>query len=143
MYLYCSQDQGALNTNWGCSVYVDVCAKGVDTSTGATGTVPVNPPSNPLSNPLLRGVQSEKYPPNQKVITVIIENNSAFNNTFELYDNVCKLSATDKFIAAHKTATLFICVADTGYGSFKARQKGNQIWNNFDLVKNRESRSLN
>jgi hypothetical protein len=28
MYLYCSQDQGALNTNWGCSVYVDVCAKG-------------------------------------------------------------------------------------------------------------------
>jgi hypothetical protein len=27
MYLYCSQDQGALNTYWGCSVYVDVCGK--------------------------------------------------------------------------------------------------------------------
>jgi hypothetical protein len=28
MYLYCSMDQGALNfIHWGCSVWVDVCAK--------------------------------------------------------------------------------------------------------------------
>jgi hypothetical protein len=27
MYMYCSQDQGALNTNFGCTVAVDVCVK--------------------------------------------------------------------------------------------------------------------
>jgi len=76
-------------------------------------------------------------------ITITVVNSSAFANTYELYDNVCKAAKSDLPLAAHGTSPLTICAADSGYGSFKSRIKGNQTWNNFDLVKSGETKTLN
>jgi hypothetical protein len=137
MYLYCSQDSGALNLHWGCSVYVDVCAKPKNWHEEEGVSIPPvslpqpPPPSNPI----------KVY-----VIKVYVENNSAFLNSFEFYDNVCKRAVRTIALRPHDKTFIIICgsgATTTGYGSFKARQVGNSIWNNFDLVSDGESRSLN
>ena len=83
--------------------------------------------------------------PQQQRINVSVENASAVDKTYELYDNVCNAPMTLQ-LNAHQTSTLSICstgAVGDGFGSLKARQKGTTIWNNFDLVRNGQQIILN
>lgn len=76
-------------------------------------------------------------------IPVLVENNGAFDNIYEILDTNCGTQSSLP-VKAHATVTIYICVGNNSvYASFKARQKGNTVWNNFDLVGAGEKRSLN
>jgi len=66
--------------------------------------------------------------------TITLRNAGSFDNTYELFDNVCNQALPDRVIQAHKTSALSLCTSPQGYGSFKSRIKGNTTWNNHDLL---------
>ena len=79
-------------------------------------------------------------------INVIVTNDSAFDNAYELFDNVCNQALAQLSLKAHGQATLAICstgALSDGYGSFRSRKTDSNAWNNFDLIRNGEKRSLN
>ena len=69
-----------------------------------------------------------------KRVTITLRNAGSFDNTYELFDNVCKQALPDRVIQAHQTSALSLCTSPQGYGSFKSRIKGNTTWNNHDLL---------
>lgn len=81
-------------------------------------------------------------------IKCVVTNDAAFDNTYELFDNVSNAPVPQSplVVTAHGQATIDLRSSqalDDGYGSFKSRVVGNQTWNNFDLIRNGETRSLN
>ena len=80
-------------------------------------------------------------------VTVTVTNDGSFDNTYEIFDNVCQRALPDIPVAAHGKASLTLCSsgAHTGpecCGSFKDRIKGNSTWNNHDLLNDGQSVSL-
>lgn len=69
-----------------------------------------------------------------KRVNITLRNAGSFDNTYELFDNVCNQALPDRTIAAHQTSALSLCTSPQGYGSFKSRIKGNTTWNNHDLL---------
>jgi hypothetical protein len=77
-------------------------------------------------------------------ISVIVKNDSSASS-FEIQDNVCGCSRPLN-VQPGGQATLPLCSSHAltdGYGSFKERRSGNTTWNNFDLIRNGETRSIN
>jgi hypothetical protein len=68
------------------------------------------------------------------IVSIIARNNGSYDNTYELYDNVCEKPLSDFVLKAHGTGSLELCKSPQGYGSFKSRIKGNSTWNNHDLL---------
>ena|SRR5947209_2904218 len=67
-------------------------------------------------------------------VTITLRNAGAFDNTYELFDNVCNQALPAVPIPAHGTANVGLCTSPQGYASFKSRIKGNTTWNNHDLI---------
>jgi hypothetical protein len=79
------------------------------------------------------------------MISCNVTNDSAFANSYAIHDNVCNTD-TSISLAAHGKGTLQLCSSGAlsdGYGSFKAKKSDSNTWNNFDLIRNGETRSLN
>lgn len=74
-----------------------------------------------------------------------VTNDGGFQNTYELFDNVANKAMRDITLPPHGSIDISLrssgALSD-GYGSFKDRIKGNQTWNNHDLIRDGESRSL-
>lgn len=79
-------------------------------------------------------------------INVQVTNDSAFSNTYQLFDNVCNQAMSPIGLSAHGKTTLSICSNEAlsdGYGSFKSKKSDSNAWNNFDQIRDGETRSLN
>lgn len=78
------------------------------------------------------------------VITVIMRNDTAFQNTYEVTD-IANGSITVVTIPPHKTSAIRLRSSgtlDDGYGDLYWRYKGNQGWNHAGLLRHGESVSL-
>ena len=77
-------------------------------------------------------------------ISVTVSNDSAYANTYELIDNNngkygCTNTLPDISLDAHASTSIPLCSSEAQTspnccGSFKDRIKGNQTWNNHDLL---------
>jgi len=80
-----------------------------------------------------------------QMISCTVTNDSAFANSYAIHDNVCNTN-TSINLDAHGKGTLSLCSSGAltdGYGSFKSKKSDSNTWNNFDLIRNGETRSLN
>ena len=78
-------------------------------------------------------------------ITCHVTNDSAFQNSYAIHDNVCNRDWSIS-LPAHGRGDLSLCSSGAltdGYGSFKSKKSDSGSWNNFDLIRNGETRSLN
>ena len=74
-----------------------------------------------------------------------VTNDGSWDSNYEIHDNVCNADKTIP-VPAHGRYQLWLCSSGAlsdGYASFKARRSGNTIWNNFDQIRQNETRSLN
>jgi hypothetical protein len=82
----------------------------------------------------------------KEIINCTVTNDSAFQNTYEIFDNVANTSKGTITLAAHGKTSITLKSSkalDDGYGSFKSKKSDSQVWNNFDLIRDGETRSLN
>lgn len=79
-------------------------------------------------------------------ISCTVTNDSAFQNSYELFDNVAKTSIGSVTLAPLGKTVITLKssqVLDDGYGSFRVRKSDSQTWKKFDLIRNGGTRSLN
>jgi hypothetical protein len=78
-------------------------------------------------------------------VTVTVRNESAFQNSFELFDNNANRSIGTITLAPHGSTKITLQSSqalDDGYGSFKSKKSDSGTWNNFSLLRNGESVTL-
>jgi hypothetical protein len=74
-----------------------------------------------------------------------VTNDGGFQNTYEMFDNVANQAIGDITLPPHGSTDIYLRSSgalNDGYGSFKDRIKGNQTWNNHDLIRDGENKSL-
>jgi hypothetical protein len=77
-------------------------------------------------------------------INCTVINQSAFGNTYKMYDNVAKAPMNDLTLPANGKAVITLKssqATDIGYGSFKCKKSDSQTWNNFDLINDGETQT--
>ena len=82
------------------------------------------------------------------VVTIgcTVINDSAFESSFELYDNVARMQINSVTLAPlGRTVITLRSTQDLsdGYGSFRVRKSDSQTWKKFNLIRNGQMRTLN
>jgi hypothetical protein len=145
MYLYCSQDQGVLNLEFGCAVSVDVYVKVADLPVPPTPRPPV--PSPTASRPPkdfrdMTEADWEQWRGHQhyvdlgRAVRFRLENLSAFDNLYYIWDAECKEPVSAVDIKAHALAFLVACPSSAGYGEVYMRKADSNEWTRFSLIEN-------
>jgi len=79
-------------------------------------------------------------------ISCTVVNDSAFSNSYELFDNVAKIPIG--FITLAPLAKTVVTLQSSqdltdGYGSFRVRKSDSETWKKFNLIRDGQTRSLN
>lgn len=95
---------------------------------------------------VLAGVSAVAFAAPKEYVVVTVKNQSSFANTYEIYDNVANGSLGTITLGPNATTTIRLKssqVSDVGYASFRSRKSDSDTWNNFELLNDGETRTLN
>jgi hypothetical protein len=146
MYLYCSMDESGLNPvlHPGCSVWVDVCAKG--SSQAVSPAVGVSPPVVPNLPQ-----QSHLYSSRRGLdkIWISIANHSTFGHTYTIRNGTCTPQCCDSqwttIVGPGKSVPIGLCsnyTFDDGYGEFYYHSESESQWTHQALLRSGQVVSL-